>query len=113
MTNLEMLRAICGLTTDELSNDSLQIYLDMAADVVLRRAYPSLTDYEGVDVPGRYTTIQVQIANELIAKRGAEGEVIHIEDNVHRDYESAYVSQSLLNQIVPYAKVMGVDYENT
>jgi hypothetical protein len=115
MTNDEkliMLRAVCGLTEDELSDDSLSIYLDFAADVVLRRAYPFLTDFTDVFVPERYTVVQVQIANELIAKRGAEGEIMHIEDNVHRDYESAYVSQSLLNQIVPYAKVMGVDYEN-
>ena len=112
MTNLQMLRAICGLTVDELPDDSLTVYLEMAADIVLRRAYPFLTDFEDVFVPDRYRTVQVQIANELIAKRGAEGEVIHIEDNVHRDYESAYVSEALLKQIVPYAKVMGVAYEN-
>ena len=112
MTNLEMLRAICGLTVDEMSDDSLAIYLDIAANIVLRRAYPFLTDFEDVYVPDRYTMVQVQIANELISKRGAEGEIMHIEDNVHRDYESAYVSESLLKQIVPYAKVMGVDYEN-
>ena len=110
---LTTLRAICGLTEDEMSDDSLSIYLDLAADVVLRRAYPFLTDFTDVNVPDRYALIQVQIANEMISKRGAEGEIMHIEDNVHRDYESAYVSQSLLNQIIPYAKVMGVDYENT
>ena len=113
MTNLEMLRAICGLTVEELSDDSLMAYFNIAADVVLRRAYPFLTDFTGVEVPARYITVQLQIANELISKRGAEGEVIHIEDNIHRDYENAYVSQALLNQIVPYAKVMGVAYENT
>ena len=113
MTNLEMLRAICGLTVDELSDDSLQVYLDIAGGVVLRRAYPFLADHTGVEVPARYTTVMVQIANELISKRGAEGEVIHIEDNVHRDYENAYVSEALLKQIIPYAKVVGVDYENT
>ena len=112
MTPLVMLRAICGLTAEEMSDDSLNVYLEIAANIVLRRAYPFLTSFDDVYVPDRYLMVQVQIANELIAKRGAEGEVIHIEDNVHRDYESAYVSESLLKQIVPYAKVMGVDYEN-
>lgn len=112
MTPIQMLRAICGLTAEEMSDDSLSVYLSIAGEIVLRRAYPFLTDFTDVFVPERYTMIQVQIANELISKRGAEGEVIHIEDNVHRDYESAYVSESLLKQIVPYAKVMGVAYEN-
>ena len=102
---LTMLTQICG----DPSADSamLSTYLDLAADIVVHRAYPFLTSYVLAEVPDRYATVQVQIANELYLHRGAEGEKDHSENGVKRTYENGYVSDSLLKKIVPYARVIG------
>lgn len=102
---LTMLSQICG----DPSADSamLSTYLDLAADIVVHRAYPFLTSYVLAEVPDRYATVQVQIANELYLHRGAEGEKDHSENGVKRTYENGYVSDSLLKKIVPYARVIG------
>ena len=102
---LTMLQQICG----DPSADSavLSTYLDLAADIVVHRAYPFLTSVVLMEVPERYDTLQVQIANELYLHRGAEGEKDHSENGVKRTYENGYVSDSLLKKIVPYARVIG------
>ena len=104
---LTMLRTLCEYTEDELSDDSLNVYLAMAADIVLRKAYPFVNDLTGYTFPSKYDTIHVQIANEIIQKRGAEGETGHTESGLTRTYETAGISESLMNQIIPYAKVPG------
>ena len=108
MTNeekLTMLQSICG--DPEATSEMLETYLDLAADVVVRKAYPFLTSYILAEVPERYATLQVQIANEMYLKRGAEGEQGHSENGVVRSYESGSVSDSLLKQIVPFTRVIG------
>ena len=108
---LTMLTQICG----DPSADSamLSTYLDLAADIVVHRAYPFLTSYVLAEVPDRYATVQVQIANELYLHRGAEGEKDHSENGVKRTYENGYVSDSLLKKIVPYARVIGESIPET
>ncbi|MBQ7424969.1 MAG: hypothetical protein IJV21_01740, partial [Lachnospiraceae bacterium] len=100
-----MLQQICG--DPEADSAMLSTYLDLAADIVVHRAYPFLTSYVFAEVPERYATVQVQIANELYLHRGAEGEKDHSENGVKRTYENGYVSDSLLKKIVPYARVIG------
>lgn len=102
---LTMLQSICG--DPEATSEMLGTYLDLAADVVIRRAFPYLTSYVLAEVPERYATLQVQIANEMYLKRGAEGEQGHSENGVVRSYESGSVSDSLLKQIVPFTRVFG------
>ena len=102
---LTMLQQICG--DSEADSAMLSTYLDLAADIVVHRAYPFLTSYVLADVPNRYDTLQVQIANELYLHRGAEGEKSHSENGVKRDYENGYVSDSLLKKIVPYTRTIG------
>lgn len=102
---LIMLQSICG--DPEATSAMLSIYLDLAADIVVHRAYPFLTSYVLAEVPDRYATVQVQIANELYLHRGAEGEKDHTENGVKRTYETGYVSDSLLKKIVPYTRIIG------
>ena len=102
---LTMLQQICG--DSDADSAMLSTYLDLAADIVVHRAYPFLTSYVLADVPNRYDTLQVQIANELYLHRGAEGEKSHSENGVKRDYENGYVSDSLLKKIVPYTRTIG------
>lgn len=108
-----ILRNICGMTVDDLSDDTLVAYLNIAEGIILRKCYPTLPDTGTLTMPKKYGYLQVEIANELIQKRGAEGETSHTENSVARYYESAGVSSSLLNQIVPCARVVAVTGEKT
>lgn len=102
---LTMLTALAGNTG--LSNEALQAYLDLAEGIILRRLYPFVTDdFSSLLLPAKYDNLHVQIALELVSKRGAEGETSHNENGVNRGYETAGISQSLLKQIVPYGQAL-------
>lgn len=103
---LTMLQSICG--DSEATTAMLSTYLDLAADIVVHKAFPFLTSYVLAEVPDRYATLQVQIANELYLHRGAEGEKDHTENGVKRTYETGSVSESTLKRIVPYSRVIGM-----
>lgn len=109
---LTMLRVLSGVDSS-VTDATLQVYLTLAADIVLQRAYPSVNDVSTLIVPARYETLQCQIANEIYQKKGAEGETSHNEDGVNRTYESAGVSEALLKRIVPFAHVLGVSFNET
>lgn len=101
---LEMLTAITGEENDSV----LTAYLNIAGDVILRRLYPFGT--ENTQVPSPYEVRQVEIAAYLLNKRGAEGEISHMENGMSRTYGDSYVPPSYLRGIVPIAEVPG---ENT
>lgn len=107
---LTMLQTICG--DSEATSAMLSIYLDLAADIVVHKAFPFLTNYVLAEVPDQYSTLQVQIANELYLHRGAEGEKDHTENGVKRTYETGSVSESLLKKIVPFTRVIGTKIPN-
>ena len=96
---LDMLQAITG-ETDE---DVMEVYLNIAGDVILRRLYPYGTNI--TQVPSPYEVRQIDIASYLLNKRGAEGETAHSENGVSRTYADALVPPSYLRGIVPMAKV--------
>ena len=90
----------------ESSEDVLKVYLDIAAQKILNRMYPYRTDYEGLEVPDRYVMIQLNIVVYMLYKRGAEGEIQHIENGIHRNYGSSDIPDSLLKDVYPYAQAI-------
>jgi len=86
----------------EISDDELLILLDEAAELILNRMYPFGRPSNVVAVPARYENIQIQIAIELVNRKGAEGEMSHSENGTVRSYESGSVSSSLLKKIAPH-----------
>lgn len=104
---LDVLRTLCGQDSEVLDDNLLNEYLDQAAEIILQKCYPSTFDVTGLLVPRRYSRLQCDIANELIQKRGAEGESHHNEDGVSRSYENSGISRTLLKRIVPFAHVLG------
>lgn len=83
----------------------LEVYLELAGQKILNRMYQfpeSYTDYGSLEVPDMYVMKQLNIAVYLLNKRGAEGEIQHIENGVHRNYGSADIPDSMLSDIVPY-----------
>jgi hypothetical protein len=108
MTNeqkITMLRAMLdGDTTT--SDEILSVYLELAAYKILNRMYPYKEDYTGLDVPDRYVAVQLKCACYAINKIGAEGEIQHIENGIHRNYGDADIPEQMLKDIVPFCQAI-------
>jgi hypothetical protein len=89
--------------SDEHDPDILSAYLDLAKAKILVRAFPFRDETE---LPEKYSLLQVEIANHLIAKRGMEGQTGHNENGIDRSYSDADIPADLLRQIIPEAKVL-------
>lgn len=103
MTEARKMELLTGMVGDT-DTATLTAYLEIAADVVLRHAYPFEPDRG--EIPEAYDMVQVQIAAYLLNKRGAEGEVSHSENGISRHYEDGDIPPSLLRRIVPSAGVV-------
>lgn len=104
MTHEQKIAALKALL-DQPDEDPaiLDVYLDIAGQKILNRMYPYQTDYTGLEVPDRYSMMQLNISQYLYNKRGAEGEIQHIEGGIHRNYGSADVPDAMLKDIIPMA----------
>lgn len=101
MTEMEKVERLATLISpDTASPDMLTVLLEQAEGIVLNRRYPFGIPEEAT-VPTAYEHIQIQIALELFAKMGAEGQTAHSENGISRTYEASDVSPSLLRRIVP------------
>lgn len=106
---IAVLRGIFGLTYDDLADNVIEYYLTSAKDAILKRLYPLDPSASERSLPARYDNRQIQIAGDLIQRRGAEGQTVYNEGGVSRTYANAYVPFDLLKDIIPYAHVPGVD----
>lgn len=103
------LRALLGKEEDEegheieIDSAILDVYLGIAGQKILNKMYPFKTDYTGLEVPDRYSMMQINISQYLYNKRGSEGEIQHIENGIHRNYGSADVPDAMLKDIIPMA----------
>jgi hypothetical protein len=109
MTNEEKLTMVRVMIEDDtdtenLSEEVLLTYLNIAGQKIITRAYPYDDTVE--IVPKRYEVLQCEIAAYLINKRGAEGETSHSENGISRSYENADVPESMLNIIPPMVGVI-------
>lgn len=91
---------------DETDQGILEVYLELAGDKILNRMYPYKESYEGLEVPDRYVSAQLKVACYMLNKRGAEGQIQHIENGIHRNYGAADVPDGMLAEIVPYCQVI-------
>lgn len=103
---IEQLRHMLDDSTNDIDRETLSVYLKIAGDKVLNRMYPFKTDYTGLKVPDRYVSIQLKAACYLINKIGAEGQIQHIENGIHRNYGAADIPDGMVQEIVPYAQVL-------
>lgn len=92
------------LDNDPQATDSLiTVFLDFAEQTILNRMYPfGIPD--DIDLPMRYDTYQMQLAQRYFLRRGAEGEIVHNENGVNRTYESVD-DEDILKNIIQVAKV--------
>lgn len=104
---VDMLRRM--MDGDETDEGILEVFLELAGQKILNRMYqfPEFwEDYDGLEVPDRYVMAQLNIAVYLLNKRGAEGEVQHIENGIHRNYGASDVPDVMLKDIVPLCKAI-------
>lgn len=112
---IEILRTLIGDTQSKEEAGVLSVYLDMAAAKILERLYPYrkpiIVNGEEVwpekyeKVPDKYEMLQLKIATYMLNKRGAEGQIQHIENGVHRNYGDADVPESMLTSVAPYVGI--------
>ena len=101
MTNEEKITSLAALISPDTADEALlATYITLSEGIVLNRRYP-FGPPAGAKVPAQYEHIQLQIALELFAKRGAEGQMEHDENGIARKYESADISPTLLKRITP------------
>ena len=91
---------------EDVDRGILEVYLELAGQKILNRMYPFKEVYDDLEVPDRYVMIQLNIAVYLLNKRGAEGEIQHIENGIHRNYGSSDIPDALLKDVYPYAQAI-------
>lgn len=108
MTQEKKLETLRILIDDSSANEdtyTLSVYLDMAGAKILERLYPYKENWDGLEVPDKYAMLQLKIAAYMLNKRGAEGQVQHIENGVHRNYGDADVPESMLASVAPFVGI--------
>lgn len=91
------------------SEEIVSVHLEESKQAILNRLYP-FADMENVieckGLPKRYEPLCVRLTVYLINKRGAEGQLLHMENGIHRHYESADVPESMLSEVTPYVGIL-------
>ena len=106
-TKITLLRSMLDSDDDD-PTDVLEAYLELAGQKILNHMYQFATpeEYKGLQVPDKYAMIQIQVGAYLLNRRGAEGEIQHIENGIHRNYGSADVPDQMLKDITPFCRVV-------
>lgn len=99
MDILDRLQARTGETDTALLVDCAET----AKAAILSRRYP-YGNYPSA-LEARYADLQYRIALDLYNKIGAEGQVAHSENGINRSYESSWISEQLLSEVVPICGV--------
>lgn len=108
MDNLTRLK----IRTKEEDEELLEDLLESAKNAILSRRFPfgnwptteDCVCGEHVEyvLEPQYIDLQLRIAMDMYNKIGAEGETQHIENGIHRNYESAWISKQLLSEVTPF-----------
>lgn len=102
---LETLRILIDDSSAKEDPYTMSVYLDMAGAKIMERLYPYKENWDGLEVPDKYAMLQLKIAAYMLNKRGAEGQVQHIENGVHRNYGDADVPESMLSSVAPFVGI--------
>lgn len=93
------------LRTSEPDEAVLIDCLESARSAIMSRRFPYQDWPE--EIEPQYIDLQYRMALDLYNKSGAEGELNHSENGVSRSYESSWISEQLLLEVVPVVGVLG------
>ena len=109
MTNAEKLnrvKLLLGVTTTE-EDTLLSGYLDLAKDTIIGHLCSVYTpDNPILDVPQKYEAVQIMAVIAGYNLIGAEGEVIHNENGIHRHFEYSDMLDYVEGHVLPYARIV-------
>lgn len=103
---LTLVRKLFGIKADgtELTDAEIAPFLIVATDIILNKYDPF---GQTIELPTKYDILQCRIANFMLVKQGAEGEIQHTENGVTCIYGQADIPEDLMKQVVPKAGVFG------
>ena len=99
MDNLERMK----IRTKETDESILIDCLDSAKAAIQSRRYP-YGDWPE-ELEPQYVDLQYRCAVDIYNKAGAEGQLTHGENGISRSWESAWISEQLLQEVTPYLGV--------
>lgn len=105
---LAMVKAILRIDSTDTSEDALiTTYLDMAAQEILSWRY-SNAKAENVpeEVPAAYEITQVQAVVNGYTQAGVEGQVLSIENGIHRHFHYSDMVEYVRAHVIPVAGVL-------
>lgn len=108
MTRQEMIAEVASRTGE--TAEVVTSFVDDAGEAIINHVYPFRGE-EAYTVPVRYQRRQVEIAEYLVNKRGAQGETKHNENGIDRTYESAEIPKSYFKGLMPCGYVPLVEDE--
>jgi len=102
-TKMNILRTMIGDGDDDAT---LTAYLQIAKELLLNIIYPTEANRAEMEVPAMYQMKEIEVAAYFLNKRGAEGEIQHIENGIHRNYGSSDVPEAMIKHITPFCGVV-------
>lgn len=84
----------------------LPAYLQLAESAILELRNPLSRDPSSEPWESRYDVLQCEMAAEMYARRGAEGEVSHSENGLTRTYAAAVLSPQLVRRVIPKGRAI-------
>ena len=105
---LTMVKAVLRIDTSDTSEDALiTTYLTFASREILGWRYSNANpDNVPTEVPAEYEMTQVQAVINGYTQSGIEGQVLSIENGVHRHFEYSDMVRYIRNNVIPIAGVL-------
>ena len=95
MTDIERLK----IRTEESDTRILYELLESAENIIISRRFPF--GGENATFEERYRDLKIRIAEDMYNRIGASGQLTHSENGIDRKWSSEWVSEQLLNEIIP------------
>lgn len=95
MTDIERLK----IRTEESDTRILYELLESAENIIISRRFPF--GEENATFEERYRDLKIRIAEDMYNRLGASGQLSHSENGIDRKWSSEWVSEQLLNEIIP------------
>lgn len=109
MTSEEKLARVKAiLRIDDESEDALiEHYLDMAEQEILAWRYSNANPYNApMEIPSAYEMTQVQAVINGYTQSGVEGQILSIENGVHRHFSAGDMIDYIRGHVIPVAGVI-------
>lgn len=108
---LTMVKAVLRIDASDTSEDALiTTYLTFASREILGWRYSNANpDNVPTEVPAEYEMTQVQAVINGYTQSGIEGQVLSIENGVHRHFEYSDMVRYIRNNVIPIAGVLRKD----